>query len=342
MTAFRFLHLDVFTGEVFGGNQLAVFPDARELSSRLMQAIAREMAFSETTFVLPPETTSTDVRMRIFTPSVEMPMAGHPVIGSTFALARAGRISPGRKQWTFGLNIGPLLVDLEWRAAELSFVWMTQRLPQFGRTFDQVDAIARAVGVTADDIRATKLPVQEVSCGVPFVLVPIRSREAVDRGMPDPKALAVLAQEARLTASAKATVVRRSFTRRRKPGTTDVSAGSSHFAVYLFTTDRGEGRDEATVYTRMFAPGLGVFEDPATGSASGPLGCYLVRHAVIPADRARDMLNLQGVHMGRPSWIRIAIDAADGEISRVQVGGTAVHVAEGTLSVDSQESKGGV
>jgi trans-2,3-dihydro-3-hydroxyanthranilate isomerase len=88
----------------------------------------------------------------------------------------------------------------------------------------------------------------------------------------------------------------------------------------------------------MFAPGLGVFEDPATGSASGPLGCYLVRYAVIPADRARDILNLQGVHMGRPSWIRIAIDAADGEISRVQVGGTAVHVAEGTLSVDSQES----
>jgi trans-2,3-dihydro-3-hydroxyanthranilate isomerase len=191
---------------------------------------------------------------------------------------------------------------------------MTQRLPQFGRTFDQVDAIARAVGVSADDIRATKLPVQEVSCGVPFVLVPIRSREAVDRGMHDPKALADLARQ----------------------------AGSSHFAVYLFTTDRGEGRDQATVYTRMFAPGLGVFEDPATGSASGPLGCYLVRYAVIPADRARDILNLQGVHMGRPSWIRIAIDAADGEISRVQVGGTAVHVAEGTLSVDSQESTGGV
>jgi trans-2,3-dihydro-3-hydroxyanthranilate isomerase len=314
MTAFRFLHLDVFTSELFGGNQLAVFPDARELPSRLMQAIAREMAFSETTFVLPPETTSTDVRMRIFTPSVEMPMAGHPVIGSTFALARAGRIPPGRKQWTFGLNIGPLLVDLEWRAVDLSFVWMTQRLPEFGRTFDQIDAIARAVGVSADDIRATKLPVQEVSCGVPFVLVPIPSREAVDRGMPDPKALADLARQ----------------------------AGSSHFAVYLFTTDRGEGRDQATVYTRMFAPGLGVFEDPATGSASGPLGCYLVRYAVIPANRAHDILNLQGVHMGRPSWIRIAIDAADGEISRVQVGGTAVHVAEGTLSVDSQESTGGV
>jgi trans-2,3-dihydro-3-hydroxyanthranilate isomerase len=239
-----------------------------------------------------------------------MPMAGHPVIGSTFALARAGVISPGRTQWTFGLNIGPLLVDLEWRAGELSFVWMTQRLPQFGRTFDDVGAIARAVGVSEEDIRSTRLPVQEVSCGVPFVLVPIRSRQAVDRSSPDPQALAQLATQ----------------------------AGTSHFAVYLFTTDRGEGRDEAAVYTRMFAPGLGIFEDPATGSASGPLGCYLVRHSVIPADRARDILNLQGVRMGRPSWIRIAIETAGGEISRVQVGGTSVFVAEGTMSVDDRSS----
>jgi trans-2,3-dihydro-3-hydroxyanthranilate isomerase len=310
MRPFRFLHLDVFTGELFGGNQLAVFPDATGLSTRTMQQIAREMGFSESTFVFEREDAGTDVRMRIFTPTAEMPMAGHPVIGSTFALARAGVISPGRTQWTFGLNIGPLLVDLEWRAGELSFVWMTQRLPQFGRTFDDVGAIARAVGVSEEDIRSTRLPVQEVSCGVPFVLVPIRSRQAVDRSSPDPQALAQLATQ----------------------------AGTSHFAVYLFTTDRGEGRDEAAVYTRMFAPGLGIFEDPATGSASGPLGCYLVRHSVIPADRARDILNLQGVHMGRPSWIRIAIETAGGEISRVQVGGTSVFVAEGTMSVDDRSS----
>lgn len=308
MTAFRFLHLDVFTDELFAGNQLAVFPDAGELPSRLMQVIAREMAFSETTFVLPPETPSTDIRMRIFTPSAEMPMAGHPVIGSTFALARAGLIAPARTQWTFGLNIGPLVVDLEWRASELSFVWMTQRLPQFGRTFDQVDAIAQAVGVSADDIRSTKLPVQEISCGIPYVLVPMRSRQAVDQAIPDAKALTELARQ----------------------------AGTSHVAVYLFTTDRGEGRDQAAVYTRMFAPGLGVFEDPATGSASGPLGCYLVRHSVIPADRARDILNLQGVHMGRPSRIRTAIETTGEAISRVRVGGSSVFVAEGMLRVDQR------
>ena len=124
--SYRYLHLDVFTDRVFGGNQLAVFLDGRGLTTGTMQAIAKEMAFSESTFILPPEQPDTDVRMRIFTPGDELPMAGHPTVGSTFALARSGVIGPERDRFVFGLDIGPVPVSLTWRNGELIFVWMTQ------------------------------------------------------------------------------------------------------------------------------------------------------------------------------------------------------------------------
>jgi trans-2,3-dihydro-3-hydroxyanthranilate isomerase len=292
----RYLHYDVFTDRRFGGNQLAVFPEAARLPAETMQQIAREIGFAETTFVMAPETGGTDVRMRIFTPGTEMPMAGHPVIGSTFALARDGRIAPGRADWVFGLNIGPMPVALQWSADRLEFAWMTQRNPEFGRTLDDVGRVARALGLGEEDIRRTGLPVQEVSCGVPFVIVPVNTREAVDRAVPDMRLL--------------------------------------DFEAYLFTTDRGGGADPAIAYSRMFAPFLGVYEDPATGSASGPLGSYLVHHSVVPPGQARAMLNLQGVKMGRPSWIHISVESAGGQVSRVRVGGTSVFVAEGTMEVE--------
>src|SRR3954452_2663096 len=127
--SYRYLHYDVFTDHLFGGNQLAVFLDGRGLDTATMQAIAREMNFSETTFILPSEHAGTDARMRIFTPGEELPMAGHPTVGSTFALARAGIIENGRERFTFGLNIGPTPVALIWKQRELSFVWMTQHTP---------------------------------------------------------------------------------------------------------------------------------------------------------------------------------------------------------------------
>lgn len=293
---YRYVHYDVFTDRRFGGNQLAVFPDAAGLSSSTMQQIAREMGFAETTFVTAPEASDTDVRMRIFTPGTEMPMAGHPVVGSTFALARDGQIACGRTAWVFGLNVGPIPVALEWKEERLHFVWMTQRLPEFLRTFDDVARVAAALGVAEEDIRETGLPVEEVSCGVPFVFVPMRSRAAVDRAIPDPRLM--------------------------------------DFEAYIFTTDRSGAADSATTYSRMFAPLLGVYEDPATGGASGPLGSYLVRHAVVTPETGRSILNLQGVKLGRPSWIHVSIDTANGAISRVRVGGTAVFVAEGTMEID--------
>ena len=296
ISRYRYLHYDVFTDRRFGGNQLAVFPEAEGLSAQTMQQIAHEIGFAETTFVTSAERADTDVRMRIFTPGTEMPMAGHPVVGSTFALAREGRIERGRSDWNFGLNIGPTSVALEWSAGGLKFAWMTQRLPEFRRVLDDVAGVAQALGVDEDDIRSTGLPVQEVSCGMPFVFVPMKTREAVDRATPDVRLM--------------------------------------NFEAYIFTTDRSGATDSATTYSRMFAPVLGVYEDPATGGASGPLGSYLVKHAVVTPEQGRSILNLQGVKLRRPSWIHVSIDSADGEISRVRVGGTSVFVAEGTMEID--------
>src|SRR5688572_16777283 len=161
ISRYRYLHYDVFTDRRFGGNQLAVFPEAAGLSATTMQQIAREIGFAETTFVTSSERPDTDTRMRIFTPGNELPMAGHPVVGSTFALARVGAIDRGRTDWVFGLNIGPTRVSMEWDGLRLTFVWMTQRNPEFGPTFDDVARVAAALGLREDDIRATGLPVQQ-------------------------------------------------------------------------------------------------------------------------------------------------------------------------------------
>jgi trans-2,3-dihydro-3-hydroxyanthranilate isomerase len=296
VSRYRYLHYDVFTDRRFGGNQLAVFPEASGLATEMMQQIAREIGFAESTFVTAANGAGTDVRMRIFTPGTEMPMAGHPVVGTTFALAREGTIAAGRADWIFGLNVGPTPVSMQWTGSRLDFAWMTQRAPDFGPTFDDIPRVAAALGLRTDDIASTGLPVQQVSCGVPFVLVPVATRAAVDRALPDLRLL--------------------------------------DFEAYLFTTDRTGATDSATTYSRMFAPALNVYEDPATGSASGPLGSYLVRHSVATPEQGRSILNLQGVKLGRPSWIHISVESAGGDISRVRVGGTSVFVAEGVMEVE--------
>ncbi len=331
-----YLHYDVFTDQPLLGNQLAVFTNARGLSTVDMQRIAREMNFSESTFILPAEQDGTAVRMRIFTPYVAMPMAGHPTVGSTFALAETGVITPGRERFVFGLNIGPTPVDLEWQDGRVRFAWMTQAVPVFAGPFTDRAAIAAALELTAGDL-AESLPIQEVSCGVPFLFVPVRDRHAVDRATASAAALRAI--EFRTTASP--------------------FAGLPRPAVFVFAVSSPE--DPETVYSRMFAPELGILEDPATGSASGPLGCYLVRHGIVRGNAARRIVSLQGVAMGRASRIHVDIevdgdtDGATGSeigseigsatgsetsrdkkphaISRVRVGGQAVLAGRGELLV---------
>jgi trans-2,3-dihydro-3-hydroxyanthranilate isomerase len=296
-----FLHYDVFTEEPLKGNQLAVFLDGRGLSAERMQALAREMNFAESTFILPAETAGTDVRMRIFTPWRELPIAGHPTIGSTFALAHAGVIRAGASRFVFGLGVGPVPVDLQWNATSLRFAWMTQLRPTFGAPVDDRAAVAAAIGLEAADL-APDLPVQEVSCGLPFLFVPLKNRDVVDRATSDASAF------------------------RRFKASTGID-----LPIFLFAI-APEGSRE-TAYSRMFAPEFGIVEDPATGGASGPLGCYLVRHRLVTGDAAQRMLSHQGAAMGRPSWIHIAIGERDGEIVDVKVGGSSVLVGRGEIVV---------
>jgi trans-2,3-dihydro-3-hydroxyanthranilate isomerase len=301
--SYRYLHYDVFTDHLFGGNQLAVVLDGRGLSSETMQAVAKEMNFSETTVVLPSERPDTDVRMRIFTPAAELPMAGHPTVGSTFALARAGVIAQGRERFVFGLGVGPVPVTMTWRGEDLSFVWMTQSNPTFAEPVGDRAAVAAALSLPASAI-VGGLPAQAVSCGVPFLFVPLSTRADVDAIVVDSERLAALLR----------------------------STGTGAHGVFVFSPQPASGGgDRATVYSRMFAPELGVAEDPATGSASGPLGCYLVRHNVVPAEAAGAMLSRQGVKMGRPSDVHVSIGVRNGEITNVQVGGESVLAGEGIL-----------
>lgn len=299
----RYLHLDVFTDQPFEGNQLAVFPaPPQDIEPKLMQRIAAEMNFSESTFIFPRQK-SGDVRMRIFTPGEELPIAGHPTIGSTFALAAEGVIARGRTEFVFELGVGPTPVSLDWKHERLHFAWMTQPLPSFETEFD-AGALSAALGVTSADVMSA-LPAQVISCGVRFLFVPLASRASVDRVSLD----------------------------RRAYRTACETAGIRELPVFLFTTDRRGASGDETVYSRMLAPGFGISEDPATGSASGPLGCYLTRHRVIDARHAQSFVSLQGVAMGRPSRIYISIDTEGETITRVRVGGQAVVVGAGTLTV---------
>ena len=300
----RYLQYDVFTDKPLAGNQLAVFTETAGLTAAEMQAMTRETKFSECTFVQPAEAAGTDVRLRIFGPNNEMQFAGHPVIGSTFALADDGVIPEGRKEFTFGLGIGPTLVELEWAAdgadgadrSRLKFAWMTQQQPVFGPTLSAPAALAASLGIDQSALRPGLLP-QEVNCGSAFFFVPLVSRAAVDQAVIDTRAAAAMFEAAKIT--------------RR--------------GLFIFSTEPGP--DGATCYSRM----MGANEDPATGSASGPLGCYLVKHGLVAADKAGSIVSAQGVKMGRPSRIHIKIDLAGSDISRVRVGGTSVLVGEGRL-----------
>jgi trans-2,3-dihydro-3-hydroxyanthranilate isomerase len=301
MPALSYLHLDVFTANRFEGNQLAVFPDPGRLSTAQMQKIAQEMNFSETTFIYPAQGGG-DAHMRIFTPGTELPIAGHPTIGSTFALAHVGRIATGHERFVFELGVGPTPVSLEWKKGGLWFAWMTQPLPSFGGQMSDREAVASACGLTPADL-LDDAPIEEVSCGVPYLILALKTRRAVDAVAIDRRALAQCYR----------------------------AAGLQELAVYVFTPEHG---GDETVYSRMLAPSFGIAEDPATGSACGPLGSYLLHHGLVTPAVARSMVSSQGVAMGRPSRIHISIDSKDEMITSVRVGGQAVLAGRGELIVD--------
>lgn len=305
MPSYRFRQIDVFTDEPLTGNALAVFPDADGLSAQRMQALAREMNLSETTFVFP--STQADRQVRFFTPAAEIPLAGHPTIGTWWTLAELGRLAVpqnGHAQVTQETGVGVLPVEIHMRGGTPTSVVMTQALPEFGTVVTDVVPLAEAIGGDRTVVSRDLAP-QIVSTALPQLMIPMTSLQALSQ----------------LPSGGKGGDLSRLL---RAMGTE---------CAMCFTMETVLA--EATVHCRMFAPGLGVPEDPATGSAAGALGCYLVHHRVVqPTDGTAALTVEQGLEMGRPSRIEVEVTVGqDGEITQVRVGGRAVTVIEGEVRV---------
>jgi trans-2,3-dihydro-3-hydroxyanthranilate isomerase len=296
-----FVQADVFTKRPFAGNQLAVFLDGRGLTDGEMQALALEMNFSESTFVLPAEIPGAARRVRIFTPGRELPMAGHPTVGTAYVLAHQGVLpmTGARTDVTLQLGIGPVNVTLQQRDGRVRFVWMTHRDAKFGEVFTDRNRLARALGLDRKDLHPA-LPPQVVSTGTPFLFVPTASLAAARRCIPDAAGLVGLYDDV------------------------------DPVGVYVFSTETVS--PEARVHARMFVRQAGMtFEDPATGAAAGPLGAYLHRYDAVPRDALQHFVAEQGIEMGRPSEIHVEVDQDGDTITGLRIGGEVVIVGEGAI-----------
>jgi trans-2,3-dihydro-3-hydroxyanthranilate isomerase len=295
-----FYTADVFTSEIFGGNQVAVFPEAAALDTRLMQTIARELNLSETVFVFPPEHPAHTRQLRIFTPGTELPFAGHPTLGTAFVLAAIGAI-PLEDSTTgivFEEGVGPVSVTIRQTAGTPGYCELTAaRSPELGPPPPALEEVAAALSLRIEEIRSDGLSPRGASCGVPYFFVPLRDEDALGRARPD---LAVW---------------ERSFSRSWAPN--------------LYPFIETHGREGADFRARMFAPGLGIPEDPATGSAAAAFAGFLT--AARPGTGTVHWVVDQGVEMGRPSRMQVECDRAGGRITAVRVGGTSVMVSEARL-----------
>ena len=301
----KFYQADVFTGQPFGGNPVAVFPDAHGLTDDQLQQIAREMNLSETVFVLPPTDQAAVVRLRIFTPTQEIPFAGHPVLGTFFVLAELGIIPVKEPVVRFmqECNIGLFPVELHADDGQVEWVMMTQPKPEFLGPVDEMEdiyKIAGALGLPKYMIADMKWPIEVVSTGLPVLIVPVRALTAVRSIQPDASAIV------------------------------DVCSRFGANGIMAFTTVTVE--PSATVHARMFAPSIGILEDPATGSASGALGAYLVQNGVVDIAPTTEIIVEQGYEIERPAQILVRVESDDDIIQAVKVGGQCVMVVEGTLT----------
>ena len=295
MPTYAYHLLDVFTDQPFGGNPLAVFPDAAGMSGDVMQRIARELNLAETAFVLPTDNPECDFRVRIFSPAVEMPMAGHPTVGTADVLYRLGRFSGERVR--FQENVGVIPVEITGETTR-PLIWMDQPEPVFGPRFTDRALLAELLGLDVADLDPDH-PAEAGLAGVPFLLTPITTRAALDR------------------------------IRLRLDLWEKHLAGFAAPHIFAFTPDPAQPN---TVHSRMFGPALGIPEDPATGAASGPLGCYLVRYGLATVeDGVAAIVSLQGEAMGRPSRVHIQVTPDSDGFRRVRVGGTCQPMGEGSF-----------
>ncbi len=305
MTSYPFYQLDVFTERPLQGNPLAVFPNAEGLATETMQAIAREMNLSETTFVFDSDRATKQIRF--FTPTAELPLAGHPTIGTWWVLTERNHIDltgDSIHRITQETGAGVLPVDIEIAGGSPKEVVMVQALPEFGESVSDVRGLGKALGGDEHTVLSTPTP-QVVSTALPQLMVPISSLEALTR-LPSGGAGSDLTQFLD-------------------------QFGTSCAMCYVLDETEPDGHARC----RMFAPGLGVPEDPATGSASGALGAYLVWHGLVrPHDGVARVFVDQGIEIGRPSRINVEVSVGNGgEITEVRVGGRAVTVIQGVLDL---------
>ena len=298
-----YLTCDVFTDRLFGGNQLAVFPDAREIAPELMAPIAKEFNYSETTFVLPPDDPSHTAKVRIFTPGGELQFAGHPTVGTAHVLATIGavKLTGDETKIVFEEGVGPVPVTIRSKNGKPEFAQLSvAQLPEIGPPPPSVETLAAALSLSVDDLLQGDTSPQTVSCGTPFLLIPLRNRDAVRR------------------ARVKLDIF--------EPALNDYI--TSKVMVFAMEAEHA-GHD---VRARMFAPSIGIAEDPATGSACSGLSGYLAAR-----DQRRDgtlrWIVEQGFEMGRPSILELEADKKNGAITAVRVGGQTVMVQEGDFTI---------
>jgi trans-2,3-dihydro-3-hydroxyanthranilate isomerase len=284
--------VDVFTNQPLEGNSLAVFPDASGLDDGAMQRIAREVNLSETTFVFPATRTDCVAYVRIFTPFKEMVFAGHPTIGTSFVLLEEGMVSGSVADFALEEKVGPVPIRVEPGPPPL--IWLRTPPIEYGKKYDPA-ACAEMLSLSVSDLLA--VTPQWVSAGVPTVFVAVKSKEIVDRALLDVGRLQAL-----------------------------IGADSEPLCVFVFApTSEGP-------YSRMFAPLLGIPEDPATGSATGPLASFMMRNGLTSGAAGRSFISEQGTKMGRRSFLHVRVHGDNG-LNGIDVGGYVTPLTKATMQL---------
>jgi trans-2,3-dihydro-3-hydroxyanthranilate isomerase len=305
MPRFRYLTADVFTDQPFGGNQLAVFPDATGIPEHRLQDVAREFNFSETTFVYPPSDRAHTRRVRIFTPGTELPFAGHPTVGTAHVLADIGAIVLSGDETRIVLEelVGPVPVAIRAENGRPTYCALAvAKLPEEGPPAPPREALARALSLETSDLLDGDWEPRGWTCGVPYLFVPVRDRAAVARSRINGEAW-------------------------------ERALGGTWAPEILIFAREGE-RAGSDLHGRMYAPGFGISEDPATGSAAAAMAGYLAKRDPRRDGTLRWRLE-QGFEMKRPSILDIEADVRRGEITGVRVGGATVLVSEGTMRIEA-------
>ena len=288
----RYLTMDVFSERVFEGNQLAVFPDASGISDITMQQIATELNLAETAFIAPATRPDCAVSVRIFTPKRELSFAGHPTVGTSFVVLEEEFVPKGTSEFILEEKIGPVRIRVEPDIRPL--IWLATPSITFGRLYDP-DRCAKAVGLNVSDL--LEISPQVVSAGNPTLIVTVRDKQHVDQAWLESTGLSLLK-----------------------------SKDEPPLLVMVFTpTSDG-------AYSRVFGPEYGVREDPATGSATGPLAAFMVQNGLVSGAAGTRFVSEQGVKMGRRSILHVRLNGEKG-VNGIEIGGYVSPVAEATMTL---------